>query len=275
MGTKNSVFLRAAAAGSLILAATACSSSVPAPSAPAPAAASAPAHEKHWAYETHGDAIGPAGWGSLPGDSACSTGTKQSPIALMSAVADPAPNSLSFAYGPTPLKITNNGHTQQVDVAPGRSVTVDGASYALVQFHFHSPSEHTLDGKQFPLEMHLVHAGADGKPAVVVGVLFEEGAANAALAPFFANLPKTKGSVAPAGLTIDPAAILPASHAFLHYGGSLTTPPCTEGIRWFVLTTPVTVSVEQVKAYVGTGLDHTNRPVQPLAGRRVLEGGKP
>lgn len=261
--------LRSLAAGALALALGACSSSAPAPSAAAP-----PSHEKHWGYETSGEAVGPEGWGSLPGDVVCSTGMRQSPVALASAVADPAPNSLSFAYGPAPLRITHNGHTQQMDVPPGRSVTVDGVAYPLVQFHFHSPSEHTLDGRQFPLEMHLVHAGADGKPAVVVGVLFEEGAANAALAPFFANLPKTKGSAAPAGLTVDPAAILPEWHAFLHYAGSLTTPPCSEGIRWFVLTTPAKVSAEQVKAYVGTGLDHTNRPLQPLAGRRVLEGGK-
>jgi carbonic anhydrase len=270
MKTKPKTCFRALAAASLALALGACSSGGPAPSS-----AAAPGHELHWGYETEGGTIGPAGWGSLPGDVVCSTGTKQSPVALASSIAEPAPNALSFAYGPTPLRITNNGHTQQVDAAAGRGVTVDGVSYPLLQFHFHSPSEHTLDGKQFPLEMHLVHAGADGKPAVVVGVLFEEGAANAALAGFFANLPKKKGTAEPAGLTIDSAAVLPASHSFLHYGGSLTTPPCSEGIRWFVLTTPVTVSKEQVAAYVGTGLDHTNRPLQPLGGRALLAGGKP
>ena len=270
MNVKSKTLLRALAASFLALALAACSSS-----GPAPARAAATPHELHWAYESAGDAIGPAGWGSLAGDVVCATGTKQSPVALASAVAEPAPNSLSFAYGPTPLRITHTGHTQQVDVEPGRRVDVDGVSYALVQFHFHSPSEHTLDGRSFPLEMHLVHAGADGNPAVVVAVLFEEGAANATLGPFFANLPRKKGSVAPAGLTVDPAVVLPASHSFLHYVGSLTTPPCSEGIRWFVLTTPVTVSAEQVKAYVATGLDHTNRPLQPLAGRPLLAGGKP
>jgi carbonic anhydrase len=270
MNLKSKTLIRALAASSLALLLGACSTG-----GPAPAKAAATPHELHWSYETAGDAIGPAGWGSLVGDVVCATGTKQSPVALASSGVKPAPNSLSFAYGPTPLRVTNNGHTQQVDVEPGRGVDVDGVSYPLVQFHFHSPSEHTLDGKRFPLEMHLVHAGAGGNPAVVVGVLFEKGVANAALAPFFANLPKTKGSVAPAGLSIDPAAILPASHSFLHYEGSLTTPPCSEGIRWFVLTEPATVSAEQVKAYVGTGLDHTNRPLQPLGERPVLAGGKP
>jgi carbonic anhydrase len=270
MNVKSNALVRALTASSLALLLGACSTS-----GPAPAKAAAAPHELHWAYESAGDAIGPAGWGSLAGDVVCATGTKQSPVALASSAAKPAPDSLSFAYGPTPLRIKNNGHTQQVDVEPGRSIELNGVSYTLLQFHFHSPSEHTLDGKRFPLEMHLVHAGADGNPAVVVGVLFEEGAANAALAPFFANLPKTKGSAAPAGLTIDPAAILPASHSFLHYSGSLTTPPCSEGIRWFVLSTPVTVSAEQVKAYVATGLDHTNRPLQPLGERAVLVGGKP
>ena len=240
MDVKTKTLLRAIAAGSLTFALAACSSS-----GPAPARAPAAPHELYWAYESAGDAIGPAGWGSLAGDVVCATGTVQSPVALASAGAKHAPNVLSFVYGPTPLKITNSGHTQQVDVEPGRHIDLDGVSYALLQFHFHSPSEHTLDGRRFPLEMHLVHAGADGNPAVVVGVLFEEGAANAPLGPFFANLPKARGSAAPAGLTIDPAAILPASRSFLHYVGSLTTPPCSEGIRWFVLTTPVTASAEQ------------------------------
>ncbi len=263
--------LRIPVAGSLILALSGFSSG-----GPSPAAAEPTAVEKHWSYETHGDAVGPEAWGTLPGNAVCSTGRSQSPVALFLAGAKPTSERLSFDYIASPLRIVNNGHAQQVNVSAGSRVAVDGESFPLLQFHFHAPSEHTLEGKRYPMEMHLVHAGADGKPALVVAVLIAEGPASTPLGAFFANLPMTKGASAePAGVTIDPETILPASKAFLHYAGSLTTPPCTEGIRWFVLTTPITASTGQITAYVATGLGHTDRPIQPLGGRVIRVGAAP
>jgi len=239
-------------------------------------ATAAAASEKHWSYETAGDAVGPEGWGTLAGNATCSIGKSQSPVALVFSQATPTPGKLGFRYLATPLKVVNNGHTVQVNVGPGSSVEVGGTSYALAQFHFHSPSEHTLDGKSFPMEMHLVHLGADGKPALVVGVFIEEGAPSAALGSFFANLPKTKGANSePAGVSVDPGAILPVSRAFLNYAGSLTVPPCSEGIRWYVLTTPVSASAAQIAAYRAAGLDHTNRPTQPFNTRPLFKSTTP
>jgi carbonic anhydrase len=255
----------------VLLAIVCCSRGEPA----ADGTTAAPGHERHWSYETAGDAVGPEGWGSLPGDATCATGTTQSPVALSSSSAVPTDKRLSFAYAPTALRVTNNGHTQQVDAGAGSHLELDGESFPLLQLHFHAPSEHTLDGKRYPMELHLVHAGADGRPAVVVGVLIDTGAASGPLAPVFANLPTTKGTAVPAGRTIDPALILPASRTFLHYGGSLTTPPCSEGVRWFVLKTPITASAQQVEAYVASGLDGTNRPLQPVGERTLYAGGAP
>jgi carbonic anhydrase len=237
------------------------------------ASSAAPGHERHWSYETAGDAVGPEDWGSLPDGATCGTGTEQSPIALASAAAKPTESTLSFAYRPTQLRITNNGHTEQVDAGLGSRLEIDGKPLQLLQYHFHAPSEHTLDGTLYSMEMHLVHAGTDGKPAAVVAVLIKRGAPSKALEPFFSHLPGAQGISTPAAFTIDPAAILPASHAFLHYAGSLTTPPCSEGLRWYVLTTPVTASEEQIEAYRAKGLEGTSRPLQPLGARTLYAGG--
>lgn len=245
-----------------------CRSGTTAPAVAAP--------EKHWSYETKGDAVGPEAWGTLAGDATCSIGKNQSPVALVSSRATPTPGSLGFRYVVTPLKVVNNGHTAQVNIGPGSLVEAVGTSYSLLQFHFHSPSEHTLDGKRFPMEMHLVHLGPDGKPALVVGVFIEQGAPSAALESFFANLPKTKGATSePAGASVNPGAILPVNHAFLNYDGSFTVPPCSEGIRWYVLTTPVTASAAQIASYRAAGLDHTNRPTQPLGSRPLFQSKTP
>src|SRR5262249_20410360 len=161
-----------------VLTVTACRSRTEA-SHGAQAAASA-AHEKHWAYEHGPDSVGPHHCGERPGDALCAQGKQESPIALeSSAAALAAAPALSFDYKPARLSMINNGHTVQDDYESGSSVSEGGVSYRLAQFHFHAPSEHTLDGKSFPLEIHLVHVNADGKPALVVGVFVREGNANA------------------------------------------------------------------------------------------------
>jgi carbonic anhydrase len=240
---------------------------------PAPAAPDHAAHEKHWAYETTDETEGPEAWGALPGAAACAVGKSQSPVALASAsaTARDLPN-LAFAYGAVPLRATNNGHTVQFDAAGAGTVTADGVTYTLSQFHFHAPSEHTLDGRRYPMEMHLVHLDAAGNAALVVGVFLEEGAENAALAPAFHALPRAAGeTLAPAGERIDPSRLLPKDRTYFAYSGSLTTPPCTEGLKWYVLRTPVTLSAAQAAAYASLPhLAHSNRPVQPFGERKVL-----
>lgn len=251
-----------------------CSTTAPTTSVtPAPAPA---VHERHWAYVSSPETAGPAEWGSLPGDAACGTGTRQSPIDLATRAPFPVeakdlPN-LVFKYGTTKLHLANNGHTVQADVDKGSTVEIGGAAWTLVQLHFHAPSEHRLDGLHYPMEMHLVHAGPDGKPGLVVGVFLVQGGDTPALAPVFASLPKEKGAKRDdAAVTVDLDKLLPASRTYLAYEGSLTTPPCTEGIRWYVLQSPMGITGEQLGAFVS--LPHmtpTNRPVQPLSGRKVL-----
>ncbi|MGH9364908.1 MAG: carbonic anhydrase [Thermoanaerobaculia bacterium] len=239
------------------------------------------AHEKHWGYEDGAETVGPEHWGALPGEELCATGRRQSPIALRASGEGAAASrdipGLAFDYRPSKLSMINNGHTVQVNYDVGSSVSEGGTSYRLAQFHFHASSEHTLDGRSFPLEIHLVHVGADGKPELVVGVFVQEGAENAALAAAFRELPKHQGeTVAPAAATIDAAGVLPAARTHFAYDGSLTTPPCTEGIRWRVLREPIEMSQEQIEAFRSLPhLGRSQRPLQPLGSRAVLLGTNP
>jgi len=240
----------------------------------------APAQEKHWGYEDGAHSVGPAKWGTLAGNTTCSTGTRQAPINLSTGVAAPQdlPN-LVFGYKPSSLSMTNNGHSVQMTVEAGSSLGSPAADTwaTLAQFHFHAPSEHTVDGTSYPLEMHLVHVDAAGKPAAVVGVFVRPGTENAALARAFQSLPAKEGDTsAPPGDTIDAGALLPADKTFFTYAGSLTTPPCTEGITWYVLKTPIEMSPAQIAAYTKLEhLGHTNRPIQSLGGRAVLVDSTP
>ncbi len=221
--------------------------------------------QAHWGYE---GAEGPEHWGSLdPGFAACSDGREQSPIDLTGAEPG-ALSEIAFDYAPSPISILNNGHTIQVDYQPGSAIVLDGTRYGLVQFHFHHRSEHTVDGADFPLEMHLVHASADGALAVV-GVFLEEGEANEALAPVWRGLPAEPGPAAIIEGSLDANALLPERRTTWRYAGSLTTPPCTEGVSWLVMTDPVTASSEQIEAF-RTLFPVNNRPVQPLNGRRLV-----
>ena len=255
-----------------------CTASAPTKSVtPAPAPA---VHEKHWGYASTAETAGPAEWPSLPGDAACG-GTRQSPVDLGTRPPFPVdgkdlPN-LVFHYGTTGLHLVNNGHTVQLDVDKGSSVEIDGATWPLLQLHFHAPSEHSLDGLHYPIEMHLVHAGPDGKPGLVVAVFLVQGGSSPAFAPIFANLPKEKGGRKDdASVTVDLDKVLPPDRTYLAYGGSLTTPPCTEGIRWYVLRSPGGLTGEEVGAFTTLpNMIPNNRPIQPLSGRRVLLDSTP
>jgi carbonic anhydrase len=236
--------------------------------------------EKHWAYEDSAATVGPAKWGTLAGDAACSTGKQQSPIDVRGGAAKPQDlPSLVFAYKPSSLSIINNGHTEEMTYEAGSTLGRAGTTdkWTLAQIHFHAPSEHTVDGKSYPFEMHLVHLDTAGKAAVVVAVLIQAGNENVALAPAFRSLPpKEGGTVAPAGEHIDAAALLPADKSFFTYAGSLTTPPCTEGITWYVMKAPIEMSRAQIAAFTNLEhLGHNNRPIQSLGSRVVLLDSTP
>ena len=229
-----------------------------------------------WGY--HGD-IGAERWGSLVdfhGDRAyplCAAGTEQSPIDIpASANADTRRMPIDFDYRPVPLNVKNNGHTIQVDYAPGSTMTVRGVTYDLLQFHFHVPSEHTVDGDSYPMAGHLVHGrpNGDGLDLAVVGILMAEGDANPVIQGIWDHMPATAATVPVKGASIDAADLLPDAREYYAYDGSLTTPPCSEGVKWHVLADPISVSAGQIAAFAEL-FDMNARPTQPLNGRLVIE----
>ena len=225
--------------------------------------------EVHWDYE---GTDGPKHWGSLdPAFAACASGTEQSPVDLTGAQESDL-SSLAFDYTPSPITISNNGHTIQVEYAPGSGIVLDGARYELLQFHFHHVSEHAVDGVRFPLELHLVHRNNSGALAVV-GVLFEAGGANEALKPLWSHLPAKAGPATIVAGEVDATALLPKRRTTWRYMGSLTTPPCTDGVSWIVMTEPVALSAEQIEAF-GAIFPNNSRPVQPLNGRVLRRDGE-
>lgn len=222
-------------------------------------------HAPHWGYA---GAAGPAAWGALDTNfKTCSVGKEQSPIDLKAAKNSELAD-VEIHYSEAPLNIVNNGHTIQVNFPEGNYATIGGVKYNLLQYHFHTTSEHTLDGQSFPLEAHLVHKTDDGKLGVI-GVFMKEGAENPALAAVWENMPKEAGTVEKADIKINPAQLLPTTLTYYNYAGSLTTPPCSEGVNWMVMTTPVEVSSGQVQAFAAI-FPQNNRPVQALNERTVL-----
>ncbi len=224
----------------------------------------------HWTYAGE---EGPAHWGKL--DSAyelCGTGTNQSPIDVESPKGQDLTN-IAFHYQPSEVNILNNGHTVQVNYDGGSYMELDGVHYDVAQFHYHTPSEHALDGKLFAAELHVVHKNADGNLAVV-GILFDEGAQNDAIQPFIDNLPAEKSEVKDAGITINAADLLPVVQTTYRYSGSLTTPPCSEGVNWLVMTTPVELSAEQLEM-LDVLFEDNNRPLQDLNDRLLVEDTTP
>jgi carbonic anhydrase len=221
-----------------------------------------------WDYEGE---LGPRRWSGLdPAYSACGLGKRQSPIDLPR-TAPTAGRPFDVRYRPSHVVVENNGHTVEARVEPGRTLTLDGTTYGLVQFHFHAPSEHMIGGSRFPMELHLVHKTADGKRIAVVGVLIAAGARNAALAELLVRMPATAGVERELRGRLDPAALLPGRGPAYRYTGSLTTPPCTEGVRWTVLAQPLQLSRVQIARFTRL-YDHDNRPLQPLNGRAVVVG---
>lgn len=223
--------------------------------------------QPHWGYD---GGSGPPAWGELCARyRGCSSGKHQSPVDIDVASVHAAKlPELGFHYGPTPGTEENNGHTIQDTLAPGDFVTFGDLRFELEQFHFHHPSEHTLNGVHFPMEIHMVHRGPSGQ-LLVIGVFVKEGKEHQVLRGLFDHLPNDHHSVK---LSADPARLLPSDSRFVEYEGSLTTPPCTEGVTWLVMTTPIAASTEQIDTFARL-FPHNNRPLRPLNGRRLLSSG--
>ncbi|WJF90516.1 carbonic anhydrase family protein [Paraburkholderia bonniea] len=220
-----------------------------------------------WSY---GGNTGPHEWSQLSEkNKLCQSGLQQSPVSLKSKKAKKVKaTDIKLEYRDSAAKMVNNGHTIEVDLpGDGNDIKIKGDSYELAQFHFHTPSEHELDGKHFPMELHMVNKDHDGNIAVI-GVFIREGKENKALASLFSKLPG-KGADGVA-VRINPADLLPADHKGLFYTGSLTTPPCTENVHWLVLEEPIEMSAEQIQAFRKEFPDN-HRPVQPFNGRKTVE----
>lgn len=230
----------------------------------------APAHGAggpvHWDYSGEG---GPEHWGEIaPENRVCGLGTEQTPIDLKSALRAELP-PVTPDFREMPLKILNNGHTIQVNCAPGSSTVIAGQRYELLQFHFHHPSEHLLEGERQSLELHFVHKSAAGALAVL-GVFIRRGMTNSALAPIFDAMPASEGPEKSLGTTIRPAGLLPMDRRYFRYQGSLTTPPCFEGLTWTVFKQPIEASDAQIRQFAAL-FSNNARPVLPLHGRYLLE----
>ena len=220
-----------------------------------------------WSYE---GPTGPEHWGDLSPDYVLAkTGRRQSPVDIVTskaALQSAAP--LEASYQDTSLEILNNGHTIEDDYHDGGTLTLDRRPFHLAQFHFHAPSEHTVDGQHAPMEVHLVHEDASGELAVI-GILVREGREHPELAKLLPHLPKTAGRTeAVEGTAVNASRLFPASHASYRYTGSLTTPPCTEDVSWFVLQESIEASAEQIAAFRAL-IQGNNRPTQPLNGRTI------
>lgn len=233
-----------------------------------------PPSAPNWDYETEG----PAKWASLaPQFATCAAGQHQSPVDLRGA-REASAEDLRTNYKPAQLRVVhhahmsdvvNTGHSVQVNGDGGDTITIGDERYVLLQYHFHSPGEHTVNGRTFPAELHLVHKAADGRLAVI-GVLLEEGAENRAFDTIFAHLPKTKGEeVHLASVTVDADSLLPTARRSWRYDGSLTTPPCSEGVTWIVMQKPMPISAAQLDQ-LRSVLKPNNRPVQALHDRRIV-----
>ena len=227
-------------------------------------------HTIHWGYSGHG---GPEHWGELSDDfKMCMLGKNQSPIDLRTDTAyDTKLAPIVFDYRAKAVDIVDNGHTEKVDVARGSTITVDGITFELKQFHFHTPSENRIDGRSFPMEAHFVHADEHGNLAVVA-LMFKYGQKNEVLEKVWKRMPDKAGVKHAFTMSADEVtALLPKNKSYYRYNGSLTTPPCSEGVRWLVLKTPVTVSKEQVRKFARIMGHANNRPVQPINARVILK----
>jgi carbonic anhydrase len=224
-------------------------------------------HSHHWAYEGK---EGPAEWGKIDKTFAtCSTGHSQSPIDIQAATTANLP-ALKFDYKAVPLNIIDNGHTVQISYPAGSKLTVGNKTYELQQIHFHHPSEEQINGHSSDMVAHFVHSDSDRRLAVVA-VLLRQGTENSQLATLWKNIPSQKEkAVAVPGVQVNGTNLLPADHGYYTFAGSLTTPPCSEGVTWFVLKQPTSISANEIAVFAKL-YPNNARPVQSLNSRKLLE----
>jgi carbonic anhydrase len=223
------------------------------------------AEAAHWTYT---GPEGPDKWGDLDAaNRVCSVGGQQSPVDIGETIRATLP-ALKTGWARRADTIVNNGHTIQLNVADGSTLTAPGGTYKLVQFHFHRPSEHQINGKTYPMEVHFVHANAAGGLAVV-GVLMETGRPNPVFNKIVSTMPAAAGPPVRADTAINPNGLLPAKLAYYRYSGSLTTPPCSETVDWLLLTDPIQVASGDVAAFARL-YSANARPVQGGNRRFVL-----
>lgn len=228
-------------------------------------------HSAHWGYTGEED---PAHWGDLdPKYAECKLGGSQSPIDITheNTVKTIGLEPIKFNYKTSAVSVINNGHTVQVNIAEGSTITVDGKEFELKQFHFHAPSENHIDGQAFPMEAHFVHAAKDGSLAVVA-VMFKDGTNNPIINKIWKKMPHQAGEKNSCKLSAEMInEILPADKTYYRFDGSLTTPPCSEGVRWFVMKHYSEVSAEEVEEFSHIMHHPNNRPIQPTNARKVLQ----
>jgi len=225
-----------------------------------------------WGYSGHSD---PAHWGDLkPEFAMCKKGKNQAPINISDTniLSAGALEEIGFHYTEGATQAENNGHTVKVSVAPGNYIIIDDIKFELKQFHFHSPSENQIHGKNFPLEAHFVHQSKDGELAVIA-VMYEEGKENKVLKKICKKVFSHIHQVNQCGLTAtDINMLLPKNKDYYRFSGSLTTPPCSEGVRWLVLQNYLEISKQQIEKFVTVMMKgHNNRPVQSLNARKILK----
>jgi len=225
------------------------------------------AADVHWDYKGK---HGAEHWGSLSSKfSTCQSGVNQSPINITGAI-DASLPVLNIDYQASDVDVVNNGHTIQANIATGNTFTNDAGRFDLKQFHFHAPSENTINGKSFPMEVHFVHADKQGRLAVI-GVMFEQGQENKTLAKLWSKMPQTAGEKNDLTNLLNGKDLMPVSSDYFRFNGSLTTPPCSEGVRWFVLKDPISASQAQIEQFSKTMGRDTNRPVQDINARIIAK----
>ena len=223
--------------------------------------------QAHWSYSGPG---GPEHWGKLAKEfSTCSIGKNQSPVNITGMIQSDL-SEIKISYKAGGHEIVNNGHTIQINYKPGSMISLDGHVFELKQLHFHSPSENMIKGHSYPMEAHFVHADQDGNLAVIA-VMFNEEKENVGLEKIWAQMPEQAGNPQALESMVDASVLLPPRHDYYRFNGSLTTPPCSEGVWWLVMKQAETASKEQIKKFAHTMHHPNNRPIQAINARIIVE----
>lgn len=220
----------------------------------------------HWSY-TGDEGPAPEHWKDCTNNVDCG-GEVQSPVNITGATAEASLQDVIFAYDSSKTAIVNNGHTLQWGYDSGSAIIFNGATYDLQQFHFHTSSEHTINGTSYPMEVHLVHKNLSTGKLAVIGIFFNEGAENVLLQQFLDHLPTSKDATYENAMKFIASDLMPTNSSYYTYSGSLTTPPCSEVVTWIVMKTPIEASKAQIDR-MHELMHSNNRPLQPLNGRHI------